>query len=155
MRVQVIAVGTKMPAWVEQGCQEYIKRLPRDIQLEWQEINLGKRGKNLKPEKAIQAESDAMLAKIPERSTVVALDQRGKDWTTEQLASELSNWQMQGQPVSLLIGGPDGLSEACKARAEKMWSLSRLTLPHPLVRVLLAEQIYRAWSINQGHPYHR
>ena len=86
---------------------------------------------------------------------MVALDQRGKAWSTEQLSAELRNWQMDGRDVCLLIGGPDGLGKACVDRADKRWSLSELTLPHPLVRVVLVEQLYRAWSMNQGHPYHR
>ncbi len=155
MHLRIITIGTKMPAWVVAGCNEYSKRLPRELKLQWIELPLGQRNKNAATERAIASENDAMLAQIPERNTVVALDQRGKSWSTEQFAGELRDWQMDGRDVSLLIGGPDGLGKACVDRADKRWSLSELTLPHPLVRVLLVEQLYRAWSLNQGHPYHR
>jgi 23S rRNA (pseudouridine1915-N3)-methyltransferase len=155
MQLRVIAIGTKMPAWVEQGCAEYCKRLPRELQLEWLELPLGPRNKTSTPQRAIAAENDAMLAKIPADNWVVALDLPGKPWSTPQLAVELGNWQLAGRGVCLLIGGPDGLGEGARQRADQSWSLSPLTLPHALVRVLLAEQLYRAWSLNQGHPYHR
>jgi 23S rRNA (pseudouridine1915-N3)-methyltransferase len=155
MHLRIITIGTKMPAWVVAGCNEYSKRMPRELKLQWTELPLGHRNKNAATERAIASENDAMLAQIPERNTVVALDQRGKSWSTEQLAGELRDWQMDGRDVCLLIGGPDGLGKACVDRADKRWSLSELTLPHPLMRVLLVEQLYRAWSLNQGHPYHR
>lgn len=155
MQLRVMAIGGKMPAWVEAGCSEYSKRLPREMQLQWIELPLGKRSKNAPPEGAIEAESQAMLGRIAKTNTVVALDQGGQSWSTEKLAQKLSGWQMEGSDICLLIGGPDGLGKECKERADASWSLSPLTLPHPLVRVLLVEQLYRAWSINQGHPYHR
>lgn len=96
-----------------------------------------------------------MLAAISDRDRVVALDVKGKPWSTEQLASHLRDWQLGGDNISLLVGGPDGLAEECLARADQRWSLSALTLPHPLVRIVLAEQLYRAWTINNNHPYHR
>jgi len=155
MHLRIITIGTKMPGWVVAGCDEYSKRLPRELKLQWVELPLGQRSKNAATARAIACENDAMMAQIPERNTVVALDQRGKSWSTEQLSAELRNWQMGGRDVCLLIGGPDGLGKACVDRADKRWSLSELTLPHPLVRVVLVEQLYRAWSLNQGHPYHR
>lgn len=155
MHLRIVTIGTKMPGWVVDGCNEYSKRLPRELKLQWIELPLGHRNKNAATQRAIASENDAMLAQIPDANTVVALDQRGKSWSTEQLAAELRDWQMNGRDVSLLIGGPDGLGKACVDRADKRWSLSELTLPHPLVRVLLVEQLYRAWSLNQGHPYHR
>lgn len=155
MRLKVIAVGTKMPKWVETGSEEYTKRLGADLRIEWIELPLGKRGKGADLARAIQAESDAMLAAIGKDDTVVALDVKGKSWSTEDLAAALKTWQMSGRNISLLIGGPDGLSPECLARAQQRWSLSALTFPHPLVRVILAEQMYRAWSINNNHPYHR
>lgn len=155
MRIRLIAVGTKMPAWVEQGWREYVKRLPREISLELVEIALGPRGKNASVATAIARESEAILQAIGAGDKVIALEVKGRDWSTEQLAGQLSQWQMEGDNVSLLVGGPDGLSDACRARAQVHWSLSRLTLPHPLVRVLLAEQIYRAWTILANHPYHK
>ena len=155
MRLKVIAVGTKMPKWVEMGSEEYTKRLGADLRIEWIELTLGKRGKGADVARAIQAESDAMLAAIGKGDGVIALDVLGKSWSTEHLADQIKSWQMSGRNMSLLIGGPDGLSDACLQRAEQRWSLSALTFPHPLVRVILAEQLYRAWSINNNHPYHR
>jgi 23S rRNA (pseudouridine1915-N3)-methyltransferase len=155
MRIRLIAVGTKMPSWVEQGVKEYQKRLPPEMKLEIRELPLGKRGKGMDLQKAIHSEGQQMLAAIPESDQVIALDVKGKPWSTEQLAKELQNWQLEGDNISLLVGGPDGLAPKCLARANKKWSLSALTLPHPLVRVLLTEQLYRAWTINNNHPYHK
>ena len=151
----MIAVGTRMPAWVEAGISEYRKRLPPEIQFDIREIALGRRGKNADIARAMAEEGEAMLAAIAPRDHVIALDVRGKSLSTEQLAAKLALWQMEGDDVSLLVGGPDGLASSCLERASERWSLSALTLPHPLVRVLFAEQIYRAWSINHNHPYHR
>ena len=155
MRINLIAVGTRMPGWVEAGVDEYRKRLPPELTLNIREIALGKRGKNADIARAMAQEGEAMLAAIGARERVVALEVNGKPWSTEQLAQQLAGWQMGGDDVALLVGGPDGLAPACQARAHQRWSLSPLTLPHPLVRVLLAEQLYRAWSINSNHPYHR
>ncbi|WP_420592317.1 23S rRNA (pseudouridine(1915)-N(3))-methyltransferase RlmH [Bacterioplanoides sp.] len=155
MKLRLLAVGTKMPAWVEQGYQEYAKRLPNDCALELVEINPGHRAKNTSKEKAMQQEAEALKKAIRPQDHVVALDVKGKPWSTEQLATNLSDWRMQGGDVALLIGGPDGMTADVLALAKQRWSLSNLTLPHPLVRVLMAEQLYRAWSILQGHPYHK
>lgn len=147
-----------MPAWVQEGYNEYAKRLPRELTLEMVEVPLGNRGQKNSAalvEKARQKEGEAMLAAINPREHVVALEVKGKSWSTEQLSRELADWQMSGDNVCLLIGGPDGLSPDCVARANQKWSLSALTLPHPLVRVLLAEQLYRAWTLLAGHPYHK
>lgn len=149
MRITVIAVGTRMPAWVGEGVAEYTKRLPREWKLVWCEIPLAKRGKNA------TAEGEQMLKLVSAGERVVALDVPGKRLSTQELARQLGSWQMSGDNYSILIGGPDGLSPACLARADLCWSLSDLTLPHPLVRVLLAEQLYRAWTITVNHPYHR
>lgn len=158
MKIRIIAAGGKMPGWVQEGYVEYAKRLPREIALEMVEVPLGNRGQKSSPalvEKARSKEGEAMLAALAPREHVVALDVQGKPWSTEQLSQQLQNWQMQGDNVALLIGGPDGLSPDCLARARQRWSLSPLTLPHPLVRVVLAEQIYRAWTLLAGHPYHK
>lgn len=155
MKVKVIAVGTKMPKWVDEGVKEYTKRLPRDFVVEFYEIALGNRSKGADLKKAIQSESKAILEVLSERDWVIALEVKGKIWSTETLAEQVKEWQMCGDNVALLVGGPDGLSEMCRKRANQQWSLSALTLPHPLVRILLAEQLYRAYSINQNHPYHR
>ena len=155
MRVSLVAVGTRMPAWVEDGVAEYRKRLPAELQLDIREIALAKRGKNADIPRAMQQEGAAMLAAVAPRDVVVALDVQGKPISTEQFAARIAQWQLNGDNVSLLVGGPDGLARECLDRAAERWSLSALTLPHPLVRVLFAEQLYRAWSINHNHPYHR
>lgn len=149
-----------MPAWVEAGVAEYRKRLPPEIQFEIRELSLAQRfkkngGKNADVARALQQEGEAMLAAIGARDFVIALDVKGKSISTEQFAVELAKWQQNGDPISILVGGPDGLAAMCLERAQQRWSLSALTLPHPIVRVVFAEQLYRAWSINSNHPYHR
>lgn len=155
MRLTIICVGGKMPGWVNAGVDEYGRRLPRELKLTWREIPLARRGSNSKPEALCRAEGEQILKAIPEGDRVIALDVVGRPWTTPELAQQLDGWQMSGDNFSLLIGGPDGLSDDCLARAERRWSLSPLTLPHPLVRIVLAEQLYRAWTITVNHPYHR
>ena len=155
MRIHMIAVGTKMPGWVNDAFGDYAKRLPKDCALVLHEIPMVKRSKTVSVEKARQKESEQILETIPKNTHVVAMEVTGKAWSTEQLAQQLNQWRDAGGDVCLLIGGPDGLDEACRTAAHQCWSLSPLTLPHPLVRVVLAEQLYRAWSINNNHPYHR
>jgi 23S rRNA (pseudouridine1915-N3)-methyltransferase len=155
MRISIIAVGTKMPAWVSQGVDEYGKRMPRELKVEWRELPLARRGKDASVEQLCQREGEQILKTIPTGDRVIALDVLGKRLGTEQLARQLEQWQMSGDNYSLVIGGPDGLSAQCLQRADQRWSLSDLTLPHPLVRILLAEQLYRAWTITVNHPYHR
>jgi 23S rRNA (pseudouridine1915-N3)-methyltransferase len=155
MRLSIIAVGTKMPAWVDQGVKEYDRRMPRELKVQWREIPLVRRGKDTSAESLRQREGEKILKAIPTGDRVIALDVRGESWSTERLAEKLQSWQMSGDNFSLLIGGPDGLSRECLALASQRWSLSDLTLPHPLVRILLAEQLYRAWTITANHPYHR
>jgi 23S rRNA (pseudouridine1915-N3)-methyltransferase len=155
MKLKLLAVGTRMPSWVEAGCNEYGKRMPPELRIETIEIALGARGKNQPASKAIEKESQALLKAIGAQDFVVALDVIGRSLSTEQLATKLADWQMNGRDVCLIIGGPDGLSAECLARADMRWSLSDLTLPHPLVRIVLMEQMYRAWTINANHPYHR
>ncbi len=144
-----------MPAWVQQGYQEYAKRLPNDCKLELVELPLGPRGKSQSIEKAMEKEGQSMLAAMNPKNHCVALEVTGKAWSTEQLAEQLANWRMLGQDIDLIVGGPDGLSPDCIAQARQKWSLSALTLPHPLVRILLAEQLYRAWTVLNNHPYHK
>lgn len=155
MKLKLLAVGTRMPSWVEAGCGEYAKRMPPELRIETIEIALGARGKNQPASKAIEKESQALLKVIGSQDFIVALDVIGRPLSTEQLATRLADWQMNGRDVCLIIGGPDGLSDECLARADMRWSLSDLTLPHPLVRIVLMEQMYRAWTINANHPYHR
>ena len=155
MKLKLLAVGTRMPSWVESGCTEYGKRMPPELRIETIEIALGARGKNQPASKAIEKESQALLKVIGDQDFVVALDVLGRSMSTEKLAENLADWQMNGRDICLLIGGPDGLSSECLSRANMRWSLSDLTMPHPLVRIVLMEQLYRAWTINANHPYHR
>lgn len=155
MRIHLIAVGTRMPSWVSEGYQEYAKRMPRECRLQLLEVPLSKRHKSMTAAQAKQQEGKAMLAALPKDCTVIALDVSGKSWGTEDLARNLDDWLGSGRDVALLVGGPDGLSPSCLDRADRCWSLSALTYPHPLVRIVLAEQLYRAWTLNTGHPYHR
>lgn len=144
-----------MPGWVTEGYQEFAKRLPPECRLNLIELPLGKRSKGSDPARAVREEGEGMMNAIPKDSHIVALDVGGAPWSTEQLSRELDSWLQSGRNVALLIGGPDGLSEPCIKSAQALWSLSELTLPHALVRIIVAEQIYRAWSILHNHPYHR
>lgn len=154
MLIRLLAIGNKMPAWVNQGFQEYAKRFSGSFTLELCEISAEKRTKNTDISRLIQRESEKMLAAIKPDHRVIALDIKGQAWSTEQLAQNLNKWS-DGNDIDMLIGGPDGLSKDCLQKAEIRWSLSPLTFPHPLVRIILAEQLYRAVSILQNHPYHR
>jgi len=155
VRIVLIAVGNKMPAWVEQGYQEYARRLPADCTLQLVGIPAGKRGKGADIARITRQEGEKMLAAVPKGAHIVTLEVTGRAWTTENLSTELDSWLHDGCDVALLVGGPEGLAPECVARAGQRWSLSSLTLPHPLVRIVVAEQLYRAWSILQNHPYHR
>jgi 23S rRNA (pseudouridine1915-N3)-methyltransferase len=155
MRIHLVAVGTRMPAWVTAGYTEYARRLPHECSLQLVEIPVSKRRKSLPAARAMQEEGQLMLAAIPAGCLVIALDVTGKAWSTEGLAERLQHWMAGGRDVALLVGGPDGLAPECLARSDMTWSLSALIFPHALVRIILAEQLYRAWSINAGHPYHR
>ncbi len=155
MRIRLIAVGTRMPRWVSEGWQEYARRLPAELALELVEIPLGSRGKNADIARLMRQEGEAMLARVQPGERVVTLEVTGKPWSTEQLASHLENWRLEARTVNLMVGGPEGLAPEVCARSEQRWSLSPLTLPHPLVRILLGEQLYRAWTLLSGHPYHR
>ena len=155
MNIHLIAIGERMPAWVQQGYAEYAKRLPAECALHLIEIPAGKRGKNADIARILRSEGERMLAAIPKGARVIALEVNGRKWSTEQLAQQLDTWMAGGQDIALLVGGPEGLPEAARAAAAQQWSLSPLTLPHPMVRVILGEQLYRAWSILRNHPYHR
>lgn len=144
-----------MPAWVTQAYSEYAKRLPRELAPQLCEIPLSPRGKNGNVSGAKSAEGDTLLNRAAKNVRLIALDARGRAWSTEDLAQQLADWQLDGRDLAFMIGGPDGLSPACLQQAECQWSLSTLTLPHPLVRVIFIEQLYRAWTINQNHPYHK
>jgi len=155
VRIKLLSVGRRMPDWVDKGFREYAKRLPRECCLELVEIDPGHRGKGASADVARRDEGERMLCAVPKGAQVIALDTRGRAWSSEQLAKQLAGWMADGRDLALLVGGPEGLAQPCIERAERLWSLSPLTFPHPLVRVILAEQLYRAWSILKRHPYHR
>jgi 23S rRNA (pseudouridine1915-N3)-methyltransferase len=144
-----------MPAWVSNGYQEYARRMPPECRLELTEIRPGKRSAKADVARILDEEGKRMLAALPSGCRVIALEVDGKSWDTTRLAQRLGEWLQAGQDIALLVGGPEGLSPACRERAELCWSLSPLTFPHPLVRVVLAEQLYRAWTLLSAHPYHR
>jgi len=155
VRLTVVAVGTRMPGWVVQAVSEYSKRFPPEIKFEIRELPLAPRGKDANAARAMASEAAAIGRLVPARDRIIALDVVGKSWSTVQLADKLAQWQMSADNYTFLIGGPDGLDHDLLRRADLRWSLSALTLPHPLVRVVLVEQLYRAWTINANHPYHR
>lgn len=144
-----------MPRWVQDAYQQYAKRLPPECALRLQEIPAGKRGKGADIRRLVADEGERMLKALPGGARVIALDVDGKRWSTEQLGVSLGDWMREGRDLALLVGGPEGLAASCLQRADERWSLSPLTFPHPLVRVILAEQLYRAWTLLKGHPYHR
>lgn len=144
-----------MPTWVQQGLTDYLRRFPRDMPFELVEIPAIKRGRNVNVAQMLAKEGDLMLAAVGKGNRIVTLDIPGSPWNTQDLAQQLESWKQDGRDVSLLIGGPEGLATACKTAADQSWSLSPLTFPHPLVRILVAESLYRAWSITTHHPYHR
>ncbi len=154
MRIRVLAVGTRMPAWVNEGVAEYHKRLPREFQVDWREISPAKRQGD-SPARLMASEADAITRQLKSGDSLVALDVAGKAVSTEDMAANFRDWEMTGRSAAIVIGGPDGLAPELLSRADRRWSFGKITLPHPLVRVILAEQLYRAWSINANHPYHR
>jgi len=155
MQIYLIAIGQRLDSWVSEGYQEFAKRLPPECRLNLIEVPANKRTKNTDIQRAIRDEGERLLAALPANVRVYALDATGQQWSTEQLSGHLEQWLGDGRDVAIMIGGPDGLSEQCKARADTSLSLSKLTFPHPLVRIIIAEQLYRAWSILKKHPYHR
>lgn len=155
MKIRVIAFGQRMPEWVTLACNDFSKRLPPSFNFELIELALQKRHQGQNLDKIRQIEDEKMAKTVRSGERVIALEVGGKAWSTEQLSSQLESWQQSGDDFALLIGGPEGLGPKSLALAAQRWSLSNLTLPHPLVRVLLVEQLYRAWTIQVGHPYHR
>jgi 23S rRNA (pseudouridine1915-N3)-methyltransferase len=155
MRITIIAASNRQPTWVTAGFDDYAKRVRGSCTLALVEIPLATRSKRRAPERAVAIEGERMLQAIPKGARVVALDLSGAQWSTTELAARLRRWVAEGAPLALLIGGPDGLSPACLARAAERWALSRLTLPHGLARVAAAEALYRAWAVLEGRPYHR
>lgn len=154
MKLYIIAVGHKMPDWVTLGFKEYVKRMPREATIELIELKPGQRAGS-SAERAMETERDRILTAMPANARKIILDERGAAWTSMKLAERLKTWQQDGRDVAFVIGGADGLHAEVKQQADDLLQLSALTMPHGMVRVLLAEQLYRAVAINQGHPYHR
>jgi len=152
MKIDLICINQRMPKWVKEGFDEYAKRLPL---LNLIEIPQRQRTHQAKLLQLQRQEGKQMLAVIAPKARVIALDEHGQSWSTMQLAQQLAHWRQEYPQVALLVGGPEGLFEECLQRAHQRWSLSALTLPHPLVRIVVAEQLYRAWSWLNNHPYHR
>ena len=155
MRITILSVGQRLPGWINQGVSEYQKRFPPELKVSLKEIPAGKRTKSGNTDKALQQEYERLIEAIPKRDRVIALDERGKKQSTRVLANNLGNWLQDGETISFVIGGADGLHSELKQNAKELWSLSDLTLPHGLARVLLMEQLYRAWTVINRHPYHR
>jgi 23S rRNA (pseudouridine1915-N3)-methyltransferase len=153
--IHFITVGQKMPKWVQEGYAEYAKRLPKACALNLIELPMAQRGKTSSVEQNKADEAKRILAAVPKGARLIVLDEHGQQVTTVQLAGKLEEWLGGGQDVALIVGGPDGLDHSVLEQAQWKWGLSKLTLPHPMVRILVAEQIYRAWSVIHNHPYHR
>lgn len=154
MKLKILSVGHKMPSWVESGCSEYLKRMPKELATEIIEIKPDKRASGKNSEVVQEAEAKRIL-EVAGKDYLVVLDERGQEVTSLQLAAKMEHWQTLGKDVSLVIGGADGLHTDLKDKADWVWSLSKLTMPHGMVRVMLCEQLYRANSITQHHPYHK
>lgn len=155
MRLIIAAVGTRMPGWIETGYAEFAKRLPRDCPMDLLEVKAEPRTSGKTPAAMMAAEAERLRAALPARRRLVILDEHGDDVTTRQLSERMRKWMQEGDDVAFVIGGPDGLDPALKGEAREKLRLSSLTLPHAMVRVLLAEALYRAWSLLNNHPYHR
>lgn len=155
MRLVIVAVGERPPAWVETAVDEYLVRIPKPHAPKLVDIAPGRQRRAGDVARAIVDEGRRVLAAIPDGARLVLLDERGEGWRSVDLAKRLAAWSHEARPTVLAIGGPDGHADAVRARADSAWSLSPLTLPHALVRVIVVEQLYRAWSIQAGHPYHR
>ncbi|MCH9697953.1 MAG: 23S rRNA (pseudouridine(1915)-N(3))-methyltransferase RlmH [Gammaproteobacteria bacterium] len=155
MKIQLIAIGDKMPKWAKAGFEEYANRMPADMSLELKQIRAATRTKHQSTNTIIKQEEKRLQAAISASCHLIALDVNGSHWSTEQLAEQVRHWRELAQPIALIVGGADGLSEPLIRQSRQRWSLSSLTFPHYLVRVLIAEQLYRAWTILNHHPYHR
>lgn len=155
MHIRLLAVGDRQPSWVDEAFGIYTDRFPREWKYRTDVIPTAARSKSDKSRKALEAEGGLILGKLSSTEQVILLDERGRQLSSKALAGKLANWQSDGRDLCFVIGGPNGVSDACRQRADFTWSLSQLTLPHGLARVLFAEQLYRAHSLHTGHPYHR
>lgn len=155
MRICAVAVGQRVPGWVREGFAEYARRLPPHCRLDLIEVPAARRTRRVDLVRLTREEGERLISAAPSRSRLIALSRSGRPRSTEELAGAFGQWLAGGQDVAILIGGPEGLDDACLARCEEVWSLSPLTMGYPVVRIVLAEQLYRAWSITAGLPYHR
>ena len=155
MKIHLIAVGKKIPEWVNTGYAEFSKRMPPELQITLIEISPSIRNKSTPIEKNIKEEGKRIQSAIPANSKLIILDEKGKKFSSIDLSKKMESWFPMGQDIAIIIGGADGIDLTIKQQADELWSLSSLTMPHALVRIFIAEQLYRAWSILKGHPYHR
>ncbi len=155
MQIHLLTIGNKMPGWISDGFNEYARRMPRECQIKLVELPPAQRSKTTDLKKALIDEGQRLLKAVPKNAEIVVLEVTGRQHSTQSLSEELDQWLSSGSDIALLIGGADGLSDECLKAAKSKWSLSKLTFPHPLVRIILAEQLYRAWSLLNNHPYHR
>ena len=155
MHIRLLAVGDRQPAWVDDAFKIYTARFPREWKFRLDSIATARRSKNNRPQNAVETEGEQLLARINSNERVILLDERGTQMTSQALSGRLAEWQAEGRDLCFIIGGPDGVAAACRQRADTSWSLSELTLPHGLARIVFAEQLYRAWTLSTGHPYHR
>lgn len=155
IEIKIIAVGRRAPAWIQEACTEYLKRLGHQLKVLLHEIQAPRRSRNDSISNILEKESALIKKDIPADYYVIALDEKGQAFSTQDLSSRLDDWQITGRKICFIIGGPDGLDQSIRKMSDEIWSLSQLTLPHMMVRVVLLEQIYRAWCVIKGHPYHR
>ena len=155
LKIKLITVGDKMPAWVRDGTDSYLRRIHSNTAIELVQISAKKRGKHADIKRVLQAEGEAILKQTTGDTRLICMDRKGKALDSRSLATKITEWQQQGQRISLVIGGPEGIDSAVLARADEKWTMSAMTFSHHVARVMLAEQLYRAWSITQGLPYHR
>jgi 23S rRNA (pseudouridine1915-N3)-methyltransferase len=155
MQLVVVAVGVRMPTWVDTAFDDYAQRMPPELRMVLREVRPEARTSGKTVEALMRSEAERIREALPKRGTRIALDERAQPWSSTELAARLERWRADGDDIAFVIGGPDGLDASIKVDAHERVSLSRMTLPHGLVRVMLAEQLYRAWSITQNHPYHR
>ena len=155
LQITILSIGNRMPAWIDTGTSEYLQRMPPDFAVGLRELGAEKRYKSSVTQQILEREAQRIRAAIPAQSLVIALDEHGKQHNTHTLAERLASWQHEGQHPVFIIGGADGLDNSILKQAHEVWSLSNYTMPHALARIFLAEQLYRAWSIIKGHPYHR
>ncbi|MGI9261705.1 MAG: 23S rRNA (pseudouridine(1915)-N(3))-methyltransferase RlmH [Woeseiaceae bacterium] len=155
MHIRLLAVGDRQPSWVDTAFNGYTERLPRQWQFRLEAVATADRRKAASPERAKNTEAEKLLGKLKPAEYVVLLDEKGRQFSSRELSTRVDDWQTGGEDLVFIIGGPDGVADEVRERANLTWSLSNLTLPHGLARVLFAEQLYRAWSLTTGHPYHR